>query len=232
MPQAEDRSALSRLIYVADPMCSWCYGFGPELAALLRQEPGLPLELVMGGLRAYNTQVLDDDLRATLRSHWQKVGDISGLPFCDDALRQPGFIYDTEPACRAVVAARRLAPDAALTAFTAIQQAFYAEGKDTTQGTVLAEVAAAALNKQTGTRNNPMTPADFLQEWASPSTQEATRADFVQAQQWGITGFPTVLLQQGNQLRLVSSGFIRAEPLRERLAAVRASFNMNDKAGQ
>ncbi|TXD88125.1 DsbA family protein, partial [Ralstonia pseudosolanacearum] len=23
-----------RLIYVADPMCSWCYGFGPQLADL------------------------------------------------------------------------------------------------------------------------------------------------------------------------------------------------------
>ena len=24
-----------KLIYIADPMCSWCYGFGPELAKLL-----------------------------------------------------------------------------------------------------------------------------------------------------------------------------------------------------
>jgi putative protein-disulfide isomerase len=23
------------LLYFADPLCSWCYGFGPELAKLL-----------------------------------------------------------------------------------------------------------------------------------------------------------------------------------------------------
>ena len=36
------------LVYFADPMCSWCYGFGPELDALLIGRPGLRVDLVMG----------------------------------------------------------------------------------------------------------------------------------------------------------------------------------------
>lgn len=45
-----------RLIYVADPMCSWCYGFGPQLADLrarLADTLGapVPVTLVTGGLR-------------------------------------------------------------------------------------------------------------------------------------------------------------------------------------
>ena len=31
-----------RLIYFADPMCSWCYGFAPEMAEVLEAQGRLP----------------------------------------------------------------------------------------------------------------------------------------------------------------------------------------------
>lgn len=37
------------LVYFADPMCSWCYGFGPELEAFLRERPAMRVDVVMGG---------------------------------------------------------------------------------------------------------------------------------------------------------------------------------------
>ena len=30
----------SRLLYVMDPMCSWCWGFAPVVAALAEQADG------------------------------------------------------------------------------------------------------------------------------------------------------------------------------------------------
>ena len=45
-----------QLVYVADPLCSWCYGFGPELTRLLERIPQAKVDLVMGGLRPYNTE--------------------------------------------------------------------------------------------------------------------------------------------------------------------------------
>ena len=49
-----------KLIYIGDPMCSWCYGFGKELSALLERLPDLQLEIVVGGVRAGATGVLDE----------------------------------------------------------------------------------------------------------------------------------------------------------------------------
>jgi protein-disulfide isomerase-like protein with CxxC motif len=49
-----------QLIYVADPMCSWCYGFGPELQALLEMMPDANLDIIVGGLRAYNQEVMSE----------------------------------------------------------------------------------------------------------------------------------------------------------------------------
>lgn len=211
----ETMPATTRLIYIADPMCSWCYGFGPELQALLAEVPDFATKLVMGGLRAYNTQPLDGGLRETLRSHWHKVGATTGLPFCDAALELPGLIYDTEPACRAVVTVRRLAPQATLASFHAVQQAFYAQGQDTTQAQVLADALAPVLSRQ----DPPVMRDAFLQEWSSLEAQAATRADFLQAKRWDITGFPTLLLARGDKLHLLAAGFMRVAQLRERLDA-------------
>ena len=43
-------NADKRLVYFADPMCSWCYGFSPVITAIAeRFEDRMPLQLVMGG---------------------------------------------------------------------------------------------------------------------------------------------------------------------------------------
>jgi putative protein-disulfide isomerase len=43
------------LLYIADPLCSWCYGFAPVINELRERFEGrLPVRLLMGGLRAGN----------------------------------------------------------------------------------------------------------------------------------------------------------------------------------
>ena len=208
---------MNKLIYIADPMCSWCYGFGPELSGLFDAMPAMDLEIVVGGLRAYNTEKMDERRKTTLASHWRHVEEASGLPFSEAAIARPGFVYDTEPACRAVVTARLLAPDlsplAQLGIFHAIQRAFYAEGVDVTQGEALASVASAALTMH----GVPIDAARFHATWAEQQSLAATRADFVRTQQWGISGFPTVLIEYRQQLALVVSGYTKTATLLDRI---------------
>lgn len=201
------------LIYVADPMCSWCYGFGPELVSLLDGLPGLRVEVVVGGLRAFNTTVMDDSMRDELMVHWEKVHAASGLTMRDDAIIQAGFIYDTEPACRAVVTARSLEPLSALPVFHAIQNAFYAEGRDVTQGHVLAEVACAAL----ATVGVQQQPDAFIAQWSSAAMRQATVADFDLTKHWNIDGFPMLILERNGQLDMVTSGYARMPALIDQL---------------
>jgi putative protein-disulfide isomerase len=202
---------MANLIYIADPMCSWCYGFGPQLSTLLGGLPETPLEIVVGGLRAYNTQTMDEQLKTTLLSHWRHVEEKTGLPFSYEGLSRAGFIYDTEPACRAVVAARALAPTMALAVFHAIQHAFYAEGMDVTQGNVLADVASRTLTQG----GFAIDPAKFHETWAAEKIIAATRADFEQTQRWEITGFPTLVLEHNGRLDLVSRGYTTVQDLVE-----------------
>lgn len=204
---------MASLIYVADPLCSWCYGFGPQLQALLAGLPEVPLDIVVGGLRAYNTEVMDETARDQVLAHWRHVAQATGLPFRYEALTRPGFVYDTEPACRAVVAARQLAPLATLAVFHAIQHAFYAEAREATDGEVLSQIASAAL-RQAGTI---VDPERFHALWADETTIAATRDEFTQTQRWGISGFPTLVLEHDGKLDLVTSGFARTETLAKRI---------------
>jgi len=53
-----------QFVYFADPMCSWCYGFAPVIAALAERFEGrLGLQLVMGGLRAGHAAPMRDGFR-------------------------------------------------------------------------------------------------------------------------------------------------------------------------
>ena len=182
----------------------------------------MDLEIVVGGLRAYNTEEMDGRLKATLVSHWRHVEGASGLPFSDAAIARAGFVYDTEPACRAVVVARLLAPDLAphaqLDIFHAIQRAFYAEGVDITQGEALADVASAALTRQ----GFQVDAAAFHGKWSEEASIAATRNDFIRTQRWGISGFPTVLIEYQKELALVISGYTKAETLLERVQELTA----------
>ena len=201
------------LIYVADPMCSWCYAFGPELAALLEGLPGMPVQVVTGGLRPYTREAASDELKAQLRTHWKQVRERSGLPCEPKAVERDGFVYDTEPACRAVVTARLRAPDTALYVLHEIQRAFYAEGRDVTDPATLVEIAAAAMT-EAGT---PTDAADFTATWASEQAIRATNDEFMLANRWEVSGFPTLILERDGQLDLVSSGYVPMPQLIELL---------------
>jgi protein-disulfide isomerase-like protein with CxxC motif len=118
-------------------------GFAPVAKALVEQAQaaGVELHLVVGGLRTGSGAALEPTTRRYILEHWQAVTEATGQPFKFDGALPDGFVYDTEPACRAIVTARSLAPDCAWTLLGLIQQAFYAEGRDVTQASVLVELA-------------------------------------------------------------------------------------------
>ena len=186
-----------RILYFADPMCSWCWGFSPVIDAIARLcGERAPIRLVVGGLRIGETRPLDAARKASIRHHWQQVEAATGQPFDYAWFDREGFVYDTEPACRAAVAARSLAPNKTLDYLRAVQRAFYAEARDVTQEEVLADVAVAV-----GLRRDY-----FITVYRAPEVAQATRADFTLAAALGIAGFPTVLLQEGTSLTGLTTG--------------------------
>lgn len=210
-----------KLILIADPMCSWCYGFGKEVTELRQAVPELELQVLVGGLRPGETAVMPRHQRVARLEHWSRVEAASGLPFNRDAfLANDNLVYDTEPACRAVVTARRLAPTVdQLAMLRAIQRAFYVEGRDITQGDVLADVASATLSEL----GFATTSEEFLKAWQSVEAVADTQGDFLQARRWGVSSFPSLLLEDGEKLYSIAPGYVDAGQLISRVRTVAGS---------
>ena len=193
------------LVYVGDPLCSWCWGFQPSLRKALHAFKGeVDFELVVGGLRTGASALpLNDELREYLRRAWREVEHRSGQPFDFTFLDRANFVYDTEPACRAVVAARTLAPDKALGFNEAIQESFYHRGLDPTDRQTFLTVA----------REQALSEEKFGETFDAVSTDTATQSDFERARRLGAHGFPTVLLHKNDTWSTVTRGFVPPEVL-------------------
>ncbi|WP_339488704.1 DsbA family protein [Pseudomonas sp. EL_65y_Pfl2_R95] len=191
-------------------MCSWCWGFAPVFQSLAEQAQaqGVELHLIAGGLRTGSGAALDTTTRNYILEHWQAVAQATGQPFKFDGALPDGFVYDTEPACRALVTARSLDPQSAWPLVKLIQQAFYAEGRDVTQASVLVELA-----EKVG-----LPRIVFAEAFDSAEQHAATAADFTWVQDLGIAGFPTLLAERDGQLALVTNGYQPLERLSPLLA--------------
>jgi putative protein-disulfide isomerase len=177
------------LILVADPMCSWCWGFAPIMRQLRDDfSDRLGIEVLVGGLRPGTVETMDKTMKEYIRHHWEQVHDKTGQPFDFDFFEREGFVYDTEPACRAVVTMREMKPEAALDFLEDLHQANYAENRDVTDSKALAELAT----------KYGVDAADFTRQLESDEARAATQKDFHEARTLGVTGFPTIIARQSN----------------------------------
>jgi putative protein-disulfide isomerase len=199
----------ARLLYVMDPMCSWCWGFAPVLESLAEQAAaaGVGLQLVLGGLRRDGVAI-DAAARVRYLGYWQAVNASTGQLFNFESGLPEGLVYDTEPACRALVTARSLAPDMVWPLAQLIQRAFYTEGVDVTRASVLVELAERA----------GIPRIVFAEAFDSVEQRAATAADVSWVQDLGIAGFPTLLAERNGQLALLTNGYQPLEVLQPLLA--------------
>lgn len=203
------KSDNNALIYIGDAMCSWCHGIAPELTKLKDNHPELEFRLVMGGLRPYNTEKAID-MADFLKSHWVEIEERTGQPFKHDILKDPDFIYDTEPASRAVVVARKMNPEIEFEFFKAVQEAFYRDNKNTNEVSTYLELAA----------DFDLDVDAYEHFFNSSEIKEFTRADFQLSQQMGIKGFPSLVLKKGEQFSLIANGYQTAENIEAIIASI------------
>lgn len=186
------------IIYVGDPMCSWCYGFTEVIRGLREQAGGrAKLSLVMGGLRPDGTHVVTEEYRDFLKEHWSEIGARTGQPFSFGILDATGWIYDTEKACRAVVTMRLLQPGSQWDYFAEAQRGFYRDNHNPNEPASFARIAERfGIGSQT-----------FLDAYLGSEARQATQRDFEWARSVGINGFPTVVLRDQQGLAALTVGY-------------------------
>ena len=187
------------IIYVGDPMCSWCWGISPALNRLEKAAVAnaIPYRIVLGGLRPGGGEAWTEEFKGFLRHHWEEVTERSGQPFGSDLFDKEDFNYDTEPACRAVVAARTLNPTVEGRFFELTQHRFYVLNEDPNEVTFYEPICEEL----------DLDYDRFTALFTSPEIATATRRDFQLNRGWGVTGYPTVIFRKGDQLTAIARGY-------------------------
>lgn len=183
------------LHYLFDPLCGWCYGAEPVVAALLEM-PRVNIELLPTGLFSdEGARPMDDAFAAYAWSNDQRIERLTGQRFSERyrerVLGDRQRLFDSGPATVALTAVSLTAPARELEALKAIQHARYVDGSDVTQLTVLADLLEALGLKEAAARlAHP--DADLL---------GANRARMGRAQalmrEFGARGVPTLIAETG-----------------------------------
>ena len=204
--------------YVGDPMCSWCWGVSPalkELAAYCAAKQ-INFSVHVGGLRAGGGGEWNAAFKSFLRHEWETITQVTGQTFGFSVLDKVEFNYDTEPACRAVVAMGHLlekrgdSSQVILAFFSAIQKQFYVDGADPKQPEFYRGLCA-----QFGVAYE-----DFLQMFSSAWVKEQTIEEFQRCRSWGVRSFPTILLELDGQITLLAAGRTTRNALIEKLESL------------
>ena len=206
MPQA------TRLIYVHDPMCSWCWGFKPVFDRLCRELEGrLPVTRLLGGLAPDNAEPMPDAMQQYLQDTWRRIQQrIPDTQFNFDFWRLCRPRRSTWPACRAVLTARGL--DAAQEApmIEAIQRAYYLEARNPSDDATL-----IALAGELG-----LDSAAFEAGLDAPLTHERLAGEIAHARQIGANSFPSLRLQIDTSVWPIAVDYNEVTPMRKAIDAL------------
>lgn len=202
-------AAGAEVVYVGDPMCSWCWGIAPAVRQLQRYCSGhsIPFQVVVGGLRPGGGDPWNEQFRRFLSHHWREVSQRTGQPFSYRLLEREAFEYDTEPACRAVVAARPLIDGTELEFFAAVQRRFYVDNEDPSQKEFYRGICATL----------GIDFDRFAERFESASVRAETREEFLLNRRWGVTGYPTVLARTDSRQVTLAVGFATCEEMQQKL---------------
>jgi putative protein-disulfide isomerase len=197
----------SRLIYVHDPMCSWCWGFSPTLARLRRQLPtALEFASLLGGLAADSEQPMPMALQEKLQDTWQRIQErIPGTRFNFDFWRDCRPRRSTWPACRAVIVARQLNPACEQAMIEAIQHAYYLEARNPSDSETLVALAA-----QLG-----LDAAVFGKQLHALETRELLAQEMRASRGIGADSFPSLRLQIADSYWPVPIDYLDPAPMLE-----------------
>jgi putative protein-disulfide isomerase len=194
------------LHYVFDPLCGWCYGAEPLVAAA-EKVAGLAVRLHAGALWSEPTR-LPDPMRRYIQQADARIAQMSGQPFgapyLEHLLLDPDLVLDSRPVIAAVLAAQSLDATKALPMLRGIQHAHYEQGRHVVREETLVEIAkSVGLDAAAFTAALRAAPVDG---------HIADAREFMG--NIGAQGFPVFVLQIGDDWYAVPHGRFAAAPAR------------------
>ncbi|MCP4598409.1 DsbA family protein [Neptuniibacter sp.] len=198
---------MAQFIYVADPMCSWCWAFRSVTEKLKERHPDLKWQYIMGGLAPDSDLPMPEKMQQGIQSIWHQIEETTGTQFNYEFWSQNTPRRSTYPSCRAVITAEEIAPGSADKMITAIQKAYYLNAQNPSDLSTLTALAESLDIDSTL----------FSEQIRSAEVEQKLQQHLNFAQQLGAQGFPSLYLRINEQVVPLALGYTQINKIEERL---------------
>jgi len=200
------------LIYIHDPMCSWCWGFEPTRAKLFAALDGrIPIRRLVGGLAPDSDAPMPAEMRLGLQQTWQRIQQtIPGTEFNFDFWSKCAPRRSTYPANRAVLAARRQGEEYDQPMTNRIQRAYYLEARNPSDNETLVELAA----------DIGLDVERFGAQLVDATTEQMLATEIHDSRAMGINGFPSLVVVSETSLNHIGLNYTNANAMLVQIEAL------------
>ncbi len=175
------------LVYIMDPMCSWCWAFKPVLVSIRQAFPELAYYTLAGGLAPDSDEPMPEAQQSQISAIWRKIEAQVGTRFNHDFWQACQPRRSTYPSCRALLLARKVHKADAM--ISAIQKAYYLDARNPSDDDTL-----IACAEEIG-----MDAGEFAAALNSEETRDELEQELSFNHRLGVRSFPTLVLKNGDQ---------------------------------
>lgn len=199
----------TKIYYVMDTMCGWCYGFSDVINRIHEKyKSHLDFTILPGGMWiGEDVKTMNSSLAHYIKTHNVTVTRLTGQEFGSEfeknILQNNEFLLDSFPGAKAVTVMQGLNKEEVLPYLKEVQKAFYIQGKDTNDWQLYATIA----------HNFGISKGTFKNEYFSEEQSKATVESFVLAQQLGVSTYPSVVAVVEGKARVISQGHMQFDEL-------------------
>jgi len=157
----------------------------------------------MGGLAPDSDEPMSSSQQAAIQQHWHAVAQNTGAVFNFDFWSNCQPRRSTWPSCRAVIAAGLQDHKIIPAMINGIQKAYYTAAQNPSDLDCLLSVAESiGLNSQ-----------QLRSDINSDAVQSLFKQQRERCHSFGISGFPALVAENGDQRSVISSGYLNLETL-------------------
>ena len=200
--------AQPRLIYVYDALCGWCYGFSPVIRRFHdTYHDQFTFDVMSGGMMTGPRSQPISESMGYVRSALQIVEEQTGVEFGQayvENILDPGtYISDSSKPGQAMTLFRVLQTGRDIEFAATLQNALYRDGID-----LNVDAHYGPLVEPYG-----VDPDEFVAHLNDAAIIDQTTQEFSLVAQMGINGFPSVIIEKGEELFLVARGYLPYDDL-------------------
>jgi putative protein-disulfide isomerase len=202
---------MSKLIYVMDPLCGWCYGNSTNTQKLYEKYKDLiDFEILPAGMWiGTNARTQSKQMAQFIKKHDLQVQQTTGTEFGKayfEFIENENIVLDSEVPSRAIVSVKKLWKSQSIPFTIEVQKARYWYGKDlNSDKTYLSICEKLGLNKE-----------EFQKTFHSETIKKETVETFALTQKYA-SSYPTLVAEKEGKIYLLEQGYAAFETITEQI---------------